>query len=58
MPPLSRFYYHHSAFSTAIAPAAAKRDRDRDWDRGALLIIAIVAVPTIIASTIAIVLAM
>jgi hypothetical protein len=56
MPPLSRFYYHHSAFSTAIAPAATKRDRD--WDKGALLIIAIVAIPIIIASAIAIVLAM
>ncbi|MEO8685163.1 MAG: hypothetical protein ABI414_10035 [Devosia sp.] len=58
MPPLSRFYYRHSAFSTAIAPAAVQRDRDRDWDNGALLIIAIVAVPTILASVVAIVLAM
>jgi len=57
MPPVSRFHAHHSAFSTALVPAAVKRDRDRDWDKGALLIIAIVAIPTIVASAIAIVLA-
>jgi hypothetical protein len=56
MPPLSGYFRHHSGFSTADRDR--ERKRSRDWDNGALLIIAIVAIPTIIASPIAIVLAM
>lgn len=58
---MSRFYgYHYIAHYRAdgskLAPASAARPsarKDEDWDKGALLIIAIVAIPTVIVAAIA-----
>ncbi len=58
MLPFSSRPYRHLMPRSAIAPTAAERAHNRDWDKGALLIIAIIAIPTAIASGVAIVLAM
>ncbi|WP_375449755.1 hypothetical protein [uncultured Devosia sp.] len=54
----SLFATSHNHLTHRVIPAPIAPARNRDWDKGALLILAIVVIPVIVASAVAIALAL